>query len=123
MREAFTGDYAEMLHNPEKKMLLLGLHPEMNTLKTKQIQPEMEDPIIVRSKEDQEAYMKAQQENYDQKTQDIEEYLGTMHQTLLTQSKVVTQDQMAVVHDIADYLRLNPTSTTKTEINKLEDVL
>ncbi len=41
MRQAFTGDYAEMLHNPEKKMLLLGLHPEMNTLKTKEIQPEM----------------------------------------------------------------------------------
>ena len=31
IKEQFTSNVDEMIHNPEKKMLLLGVHPELNT--------------------------------------------------------------------------------------------
>ena len=34
-REAFTSNYEEMLINPKKKLLVLGLHPELNTDNTR----------------------------------------------------------------------------------------
>jgi predicted choloylglycine hydrolase len=46
-KEAFTNDYAEMLTNPKKKLLLLGLHPEMNTPNTKTLQTtDLENPFF-----------------------------------------------------------------------------
>lgn len=38
-KEAFTTNYAEMLMNPNKKVLVLGLHPELNTQDTRTLQP------------------------------------------------------------------------------------
>ena len=31
MQEAWTSNYDEMLSNPEKKVMVLGIHPELNT--------------------------------------------------------------------------------------------
>lgn len=45
-REAFTSNYEEMLTNPEKKVLVLGVHPELNTASTRYLKQEYEDPII-----------------------------------------------------------------------------
>lgn len=47
MKEAFTSDYNEMLTNPKKKLLVLGLHPELNTQSTRTLQTaDLEDPFI-----------------------------------------------------------------------------
>jgi hypothetical protein len=46
MREAFTANYDEMLTNPEKKVLILGVHPELNTASTRYLKNDYEDPII-----------------------------------------------------------------------------
>ncbi len=46
MREAFTSNYDEMLTNPEKKVLVLGVHPELNTASTRYLKQDYEDPII-----------------------------------------------------------------------------
>jgi len=35
-----------MLANPDRKMLVLGIQPEMNTENTRVLKAEMEDPII-----------------------------------------------------------------------------
>jgi hypothetical protein len=35
-----------MLTNPEKKVLVLGVHPELSTPNTRYLQSDYEDPII-----------------------------------------------------------------------------
>lgn len=45
-REAFTSNYDEMLTNPEKKVLVIGVHPELSTPNTRFLHNDMEDPII-----------------------------------------------------------------------------
>jgi len=35
-----------MLANPDKKMLILGVQPELNTINTRILKADMEDPII-----------------------------------------------------------------------------
>lgn len=37
LREQFTSNYEEMLTNPNKKVMVLGLHPELNTAETRVI--------------------------------------------------------------------------------------
>lgn len=46
IREAFTTNYDEMLTNPEKKVLVLGVHPELSTENTRYLKTDYEDPII-----------------------------------------------------------------------------
>lgn len=58
MKEAFTSNYEEMLVNPEKKMLVLGIHPELASPDTREIKGDMEDPIIQLSPEEQAAQQK-----------------------------------------------------------------
>jgi hypothetical protein len=36
-----------MLSDPNKKVLILGLHPEISTEETRIIEPTLEDPIYV----------------------------------------------------------------------------
>lgn len=46
IKEAFTTNYDEMLTNPEKKVLVLGVHPELSTENTRFLKNDYEDPII-----------------------------------------------------------------------------
>jgi hypothetical protein len=39
MKEAWTTDYNEMLMNPDKKVMILGIHPELSTMNTRVIAP------------------------------------------------------------------------------------
>lgn len=48
-REQFTADYNEMLTNPEKKFMVIGIHPELSTDETRVLQNQMEDPVFVPS--------------------------------------------------------------------------
>ena len=54
----FTHSYDEMLTNPKKKVLVLGVHPELTTANTRQIANELEDPEIVETEEDLEEKQK-----------------------------------------------------------------
>ena len=36
-----------MLSNPNKKVLVLGVHPDLNTKNTRYLQNNFEDPIII----------------------------------------------------------------------------
>ena len=41
-----------MLTDPKKKVLVLGVHPELYTGNTRQLAAEMEDPEIVETEDD-----------------------------------------------------------------------
>lgn len=41
-----------MLANADKKLLTLGIHPELQTPKTQKLMPEMEDPMFKPSQQD-----------------------------------------------------------------------
>jgi len=43
-----------MLSDPKKKVLLLGVHPELETTNTRQLAAELEDPEIVETDDDLE---------------------------------------------------------------------
>lgn len=51
-RLQFTADYNEMLTNPDKKFMVIGIHPELSTSETRTLQNQMEDPIFVPSAEE-----------------------------------------------------------------------
>ena len=55
----FTNDYAEMLSNPKKKLLILGIHPEMNTPNTKTLTSDIENPFFKEDKAQVEERIKA----------------------------------------------------------------
>ena len=49
---SFTHDVNELVSNPGKKMLILGLHPELQSKNTRPIEEEYEDPEIVETEEE-----------------------------------------------------------------------
>ena len=49
---SFTHDVHEMLANPTKRMLLLGVHPELQGKNTRPLEEEYEDPEIVETDEE-----------------------------------------------------------------------
>lgn len=105
MKEAFTSNYDEMLVNPEKKILILGIHPEMGTDNTREIQGEMEDPIIRLSPEEQAAQQKSYQDRLDAKTKEIQEYLDTLYEKMAVHGEQVSFNQIKICKDIGEYLK------------------
>lgn len=71
-----------MLANPDRKMLVLGIQPEMNTENTRVLKAEMEDPIIRPDEQEQQQQKLDYEKRLEQKTQEIREYLDTVHDEL-----------------------------------------
>ncbi len=103
-REQFTSSYEEMLSNPNKKVMVLGLHPEFNTADTRAIQAPMEDPIIKLSDQDVQDYQEAQNKRIDAYTLKMAQFIHLMDNQTASR---FDDTQMDILSQISAFIQEN----------------
>ena len=118
---AFTHNYKEMLANPDKKMLILGIQEEnINTGNTRALKTEMEDPIIKIDEQDDQEAKADYEKRLEQKTQEIREYLDTVHDELTKHAgKNINDEQIDIIKSLDNYIKKGESDTEP--IKKFQD--
>ncbi len=112
-----------MLTNPDKKFMVIGIHPELSTPLTRTLANQMEDPVFVPSPEElqeQEEALKSQQKHQAERIEFFLDIIKKDHNLgkMLSdgQKRILNELQNVTLPEIYKYVRKDIEGVTNTTL-------